>query len=96
MTVHTFFHSLQVHMGYTAKLTIRQVAKQASTTFKRCNQSEDVSDNTDIKSEINNNDMVLYIKNAKDAIRKLLQKSFFKNKVEEYKANIQKYYISIH
>ena len=57
MTVYTFFHSLQVHMGYTAKLTIHQVAKQASKTFKRFNQSENVSDNTDIKLEINNNDM---------------------------------------
>ena len=41
-------------------------------TFKRFNQSENVSDNTDIKLEINNNDMVLYIENAKDVTRKLL------------------------
>ena len=30
------------------------------------------SDNTDIKLEINNNDIVLYMENAKDATRKLL------------------------
>lgn len=49
------------------------------------------SDNTDIKLEINNNDMVLYMENAKDATRKLLQKSSFNNEIEEYKTNIQKY-----
>ena len=59
-------------MGYKAKLTLREAAKQASTTSKRFNQSEEVSDNTDIKLEINNNDMVLYIENAKNAIRKIL------------------------
>ena len=49
------------------------------------------SDNTDIKLEINNNDIVLYMENAKDATRKLLYKSSFNNEVEEYKTNIQKY-----
>ena len=47
------------------------------------------SDNTDIKLDINNIDMILYIENPKDATRKqeLINEQ---NKVEGYKINIQK------